>query len=194
MSNARFWFVPMNDIAPAEQRAQLAAKDEVCESGLPASFNVPSKLHQEGIRARHVLALHDGDTVTALARVLALDSAGSMHLRRLPMLEAPELSATPELREVIGDAAAKFKLVIDAVLRDVPASAGVVSAPSAPTKIYTPTGPASNIILYGAPGTSKTHSVCRRPLEGKSALANELAAFVREGFGLIEPVSAEAMA
>ena len=79
MSNARFWFVPLKDIAPAQQQTQLAAKDEVRASDLPASFNVPSKLHQEGIRAGHVLALHDGDTVTALARVLALDNAGSLH-------------------------------------------------------------------------------------------------------------------
>lgn len=165
MSNARFWFVPLKDIAPAQQQSQLAAKDEVRASDLPASFNVPSKLHQEGIRAGHVLALHDGDTVTALARVLALDSAGSLHWRRLPMLEAPELSATPELREVKGDEAAKFKLGIDAVLRDVPASAGPISAPTAPAKVYTPTGPASNVILYGPPGTGKTHSVRRRALE-----------------------------
>src|SRR5262245_27251644 len=102
MSNARFWFVPLKDIAPAEQQARLAAKDEVRASDLPGSYAVPSKLYQEGIRAGHVLALHDGDTVAALARVLALDSAGSLHWRRLPMLEAPELSATPELREVTG--------------------------------------------------------------------------------------------
>ena len=78
MSNARFWFVPLKDIAPAEQQAQLGAKDDVRASDLPASFNVPSKLCGEGIRAGHVLALHDGDTVTSLARVLALDSAGSL--------------------------------------------------------------------------------------------------------------------
>lgn len=77
MSNARFWFVPLKDIAPAEQQAQLAAKEDVRASDLPASFNVPSKLYGEGIRAGHVLALHDGDTIAALARVLALDSAGS---------------------------------------------------------------------------------------------------------------------
>jgi hypothetical protein len=88
----------------------------------PRRSTFPSKLHQEGIRAGHVLALHDGDTVTALARVLALDSAGSLHWRRLPMLEAPELSATPELREVTSTEAQQFKLGIDAVLRDVPAS------------------------------------------------------------------------
>lgn len=165
MSNARFWFVPLKDIAPAGQQTQLAAKEQVRASDLPASFNVPSKLFSEGIRAGHVLALHDGDTVTALARVLALDSAGSLHWHRLPMLEAPELSATPELREVKGDEAAKFKLGIEAVLRDVPASAGPISAPSAPAKAYTPTGPASNVILYGPPGTGKTHSVRRRALE-----------------------------
>jgi hypothetical protein len=165
MSNARFWFAPMKDIAPAEQQAQLAAKDEVRASDLPASFNVPSKLYQEGIRAGHVLALHDGDTVTALARVLALDRAGSLHWRRLPMLEAPELSATPELREVKGDEAAKFKIGIDAILRDVPASAGPTAEPTVPAKSYTPTEPASNIILYGPPGTGKTHSVRRRALE-----------------------------
>jgi hypothetical protein len=165
MSNARFWFVPLKDITPAEQQTQLAATDDVRASDLPPSFNVPSKLYGEGIRAGHVLALHDGDTVTALARVLALDSAGSLHWRRLPMLEAPDLSATPELREVKGDEAAKFKLGIDAVLRDVPASAGSIYAPSAPAKTYTPTAPASNIILYGPPGTGKTHSVRRRALK-----------------------------
>lgn len=165
MSSARFWFVPLKDIAPAEQQAELAAKDEVRAGDLPASFNVPSKLHQEGIRTGHVLALHDGDTVTAMARVLALDSTGSLHWRRLPMLEAPEMSATPELREVTGTEAQQFKLGIEAVLRDVPASTGPVGAPSAPAKTYTPTGPASNIILYGPPGTGKTHSVRRRALE-----------------------------
>ncbi len=122
MSDARFWFVPLKDITPAEQQAQLAAKDEVRATDLPASFNVPSKLHQEGIRVGHVLALHNGETVAALARVLALDSAGLLHWRRLPMLEAPELSATPELREVTSTEAQQFKLGIDAVLRDVPAS------------------------------------------------------------------------
>jgi hypothetical protein len=133
MSNARFWFAPLKDIAPAEQQAQLAAKDEVRETDLPASFNVPSKLRQEGIRAGHVLALHDGDTVTALARVLALDSAGSLHWRRLPMLEAPELSATPELREVTSTEAQQFKLGIDAVLRDVPASSVATTTPATTT-------------------------------------------------------------
>jgi hypothetical protein len=133
MSNARFWFVPLKDIAPAEQQAHLAVKDDVRASDLPASFNVPSKLHQEGIRAGHVLALHDGDTVTALARVLALDSADSLHWRRLPMLEAPELSATPGLREVKGDEAAQFKLGIDAVLRDVPASSLATMMPVSTT-------------------------------------------------------------
>lgn len=130
MSNARFWFVPMKDIAPAEQQAQLAAKDDVRASDLPPSFNVPSKLYGEGIRAGHVLALHDGDRVTALARVLALDGAGTLHWRRLPMLEAPELSATPELREVTGIEAQQFKLGIDAVLRDVPASSLATMTPA----------------------------------------------------------------
>jgi hypothetical protein len=133
MSNARFWFAPLKDIAPAEQQAELAAKDEVRASDLPASFNVPSKLYQEGIRAGHVLALHDGDTVTALARVLALDSAGALHWRRLPMLEAPELSATPELREVTGTEAQQFKVGIDAVLRDVPASGDATTTTASPT-------------------------------------------------------------
>jgi len=166
MSNARFWFVPLKDIAPAEQQAELAAKDEVRASDLPASFNVPSKLFQEGIRAGHVLALHDGDTVTALARVLALDTAGEVQWRRLPMLEAPQLSATPELREVSETEAEQFKLGIEAVLRDVPRSGGDSAAPSAaPAKTHTPTVPASNIILYGPPGTGKTHSVRRRALE-----------------------------
>lgn len=139
MSNARFWFAPLKDIAPAEQQAQLAAKDEVRASDLPASFNVPSKLYQEGIRAGHVLALHDGDTVTALARVLTLDSAGSLHWRRLPMLEAPELSATPELREVTSAEAQQFKLGIDAVLRDVPASS-VATTTTASTTTATASG------------------------------------------------------
>jgi hypothetical protein len=162
MNSARFWFVPLKDIAPADQHAQLAARDEVRASDLPSSYTVPSKLFREGIRAGHVLALHDGVGVTALARVLTLESAGSLHWRRLPMLDAPELSATPELREVKGDEAAKFKLGIDAVLRDVPTSAGPISAPA---KAYVPTGPASNVILYGPPGTGKTHSVRRRALE-----------------------------
>lgn len=178
MSNARFWFVPLKDIAPGEQQAQLAAKDDVRASDLPPSFNVPSKLFSEGIRAGHVLALHDGDAVTALARVLALDSTGSLRWRRLPMLEAPELSATPELREVKGDEAARFKLGIDAVLRDVPASAAPISAPSTAAKVHTPSGPASNVILYGPPGTGKTHSVRRRALEligGASAAIAPLA-------------------
>lgn len=165
MSNARFWFVPLKDIAPAEQQAQLAVRDEVRASDLPESFNVPSKLYQEGIRAGHVLALLHGDTVTGLARVLALDSAGTLHWRRLPMLEAPELSATPELREVNGTEAQQFKIGIDAVLRDLPASDGPIAAPATSAKAYMPTGPASNIILYGPPGTGKTYSVRRRALE-----------------------------
>ena len=143
MSNARFWFVPLKDIAPAEQQAHLAAKDEVRASDLPASFNVPSKLSSEGIRAGHVLALHDGDTVTALARVLALDSAGSLHWRRLPMLEAPELSATPELREVTDTEAQQFKLGIDAVLRDVPASSVATTTPASATPAPAPTARSS---------------------------------------------------
>ena len=165
MSSARFWFVPLKDLAPAEQQAQLAARDEVRASDLPASYAVPSKLFEEGIRVGHVLALHDGDTVTALARVLALDGTGTLHWLRLPMVEAPELSATPELREVTGTEAQQFKLGIDAVLRDVPTSSGPAASPSAPAKTYTPAGPASNIILYGPPGTGKTYSVRRRALE-----------------------------
>lgn len=165
MSSARFWFVPLKDIASAEQQAQLAAKDELRASDLPASYAVPSKLYQEGIRAGHVLALHDGEAVTALARVLALDGASTLHWLRLPMVEAPELSATPELREVTGAEAQQFKLGIDAVLRDVPASTGQTAAPAVPAKSYTSGGPASNIILYGPPGTGKTHSVRRRALE-----------------------------
>lgn len=165
MNTPRFWSVPLKDIAPAEQQAQIAAKDEVGANDLPPSFNVPSRLYQEGIRTGHVLALHDGGTVKALARVLALDSAGTLHWRRLPMLEAPELSATPQLREVTETEAQRFKLGIDAVLRDVPASSGPTAAPAVPAKSDTPTGPASNIILYGPPGTGKTHSVRRRALE-----------------------------
>jgi hypothetical protein len=164
MSSALFWFVPLKDIAPAAQQAQLAAKDEVRASDLPASFNVPSKLLQEGIRAGHVLALHNGDTVTALARLLALDTS-NLHWRRLPMLEAPDLSATPELREISASEAQQFKIGIDAVLRDVPASSVTTATTSAPAKTNTQTGPASNIILYGPPGTGKTHSVRRRALE-----------------------------
>jgi 5-methylcytosine-specific restriction protein B len=80
-----------------------------------------------------VLALLDGGTVTALARVLALDSAGSLHWRRLPMLEAPRLSATPELREVTGDEAAKFKLGIDTVLHGLPATSTASSTPASAT-------------------------------------------------------------
>jgi len=165
MSSARFWFVPLKDVAMSEQQVQVATKDEVHSSDLPAPFNVPSKLRQEGIRTGHVLALHDGDTVVALARVLALDNAGTLHWRRLPMLAAPELSATPELREVTGAEARQFKLGIDAVLRDVPGSNDPNAGPGTPTRRYTPTGPASNIILYGPPGTGKTHSVRRRALE-----------------------------
>ncbi|MDP1917109.1 MAG: AAA family ATPase [Myxococcales bacterium] len=165
MSNARFWFVPLKDIAPAAQQSQLEAKDEVRASDLPTSFNVPSKLYQEGIRAGHLLALHDGNTVTALARVLALDGASTLHWLRLPVVEGPQLSATPELREVTGTEAQQFKLSIDAVLRDVPTSTGPTAPLAGPVKGYTPTGPASNIILYGPPGTGKTHSVRRRALE-----------------------------
>ena len=165
MSNARFWFVPLKDVAPAEQRDQLAARDDVRASDLPPSYAVPSKLFDEGIRAGHVLALHDGDSVVALARVLALDGAGTLHWRRLPMLEAPELSATPELREITAAEAQQFRIGIDAILRDVPAATGTTAAPTAPAKSYTSTGPASNIILYGPPGTGKTHSVRRRALE-----------------------------
>jgi hypothetical protein len=165
MSSARFWFVPLKDVAPAEQRDQLAARDDVRASDLPPSYAVPSKLFDEGIRAGHVLALHNGDSVVALARVLTLDGAGTLHWRRLPMLEAPELSATPELREITAAEAQQFKIGIDAILRDVPAAAGTTATPTAPAKTYTPTGPASNIILYGPPGTGKTHSVRRRALE-----------------------------
>jgi 5-methylcytosine-specific restriction endonuclease McrBC GTP-binding regulatory subunit McrB len=165
MSSARFWFVPLKDLAPAGERAQVAARDEVRASDLPTAYNVPSKLFQEGIRAGHVLALHDGDNVVALARMLALESKGALHWRRLPLLEGPELSATPELREVSLAEAKKFKLGIDAILRDVPISSVSTVEPSPPAKIYTPTGPAANIILYGPPGTGKTHSVRRRALE-----------------------------
>ncbi len=165
MNNARFWYLPLKDVAPAEQRAQLAERDEVHASDLLTSYTVPSKLFEEGIRRGHVLALHDGNSVVSLARVLAIDSAGALHWRRLPMLEAPELSATPELREVTPEEAKQFKIGIEAILRDVPASTVAPPNPSAPVKTYTPTGPASNIILYGPPGTGKTYSVRQRALE-----------------------------
>ena len=164
MSNARFWYLPLTDAAPAELHAQLVAKDEVRAADLPTSYAVPSKLFGEGIRAGHVLALHDGDTVVALARVLALDNAGELHWRRLRMLEAPELSATPGLREVKAEEAQQFKIGIDAVLRDIPTSTSP-TAPSIPTKTYKPSSPATNIILYGPPGTGKTYSVRRRALQ-----------------------------
>jgi hypothetical protein len=70
MSNARFWFVPLKDIAPAQQQALLAAKEDVRASDLPASFNVPSKLHQEGIRAAHLQALCVRARSTAIERGL----------------------------------------------------------------------------------------------------------------------------
>lgn len=41
MSNARFWHVPLKDIAPAEQQAQLAAQEDLRADDLPASFNPP---------------------------------------------------------------------------------------------------------------------------------------------------------
>ena len=162
MSSARFWFLPLKDVAPEALRAELAARDEVRASDLPAAYTVPSKLYQEGIRVGHVLALHDGDKVVSLARVLTLDSAGTLHWRRLPMLESPELSATPELREITAAEAQQFKIGIDAILRDVPATTPEWTRP---VKTYTPPGSASNIILYGPPGTGKTYSVRRRALE-----------------------------
>ena len=165
MSNARFWYLPLKDVAPEEQRAQIAARDEVRGSDLPAAYAVPSKLFQEGIRAGHVLALHDGNKVVALARVLALDGTGTLHWRRLPVLAAATPVAAPELSEIELHEQAKFSVGIDALLRDVPASTVAMTEPSPPAKLYTPTGPASNIILYGPPGTGKTHSVRRRALE-----------------------------
>ena len=119
MSNARFWFVPLKDIAPAEQQVQLAAKEDVHASDLLASFNVPPKPYQEGIRAGHVLALHDGDTVTALARLLALDTS-NLHWRRLPMLEAPGLSAMPEMREISATAAPRSRANLNTIAREDP--------------------------------------------------------------------------
>src|SRR5262249_163471 len=100
MSSARFWYLPLKDVAPEEQRAELAARDEVRASDLPTAYTVPSKLFHEGIRAGHILALHDGEKVVALARMLVLDSGGSLHWRRLPMLTAAEPVATPELSEI----------------------------------------------------------------------------------------------
>ncbi|MCU0656176.1 MAG: AAA family ATPase [Polyangiaceae bacterium] len=69
-----------------------------------------------------MLALHDGDSVKTLARVLAIESPGLLHWHRLPMLEAPRLSAATELREVESTEARQFKIGIDAILRDAPAS------------------------------------------------------------------------
>jgi hypothetical protein len=165
MSNARFWYLPLKDVVPEERRAHLAARDEVQASDLPASYAVPSKLFQEGIRAGHVLALHDGHKVVALARVLALDGAGTLHWRRLPLLTAAEPVATPELSEIEAHEQAKFSVGVEALLRDVPASPVATGVPSELTKTYTPTRAASNIILYGPPGTGKTYSMRRRALE-----------------------------
>lgn len=165
MSNARFWYLPLKDVAPEGQHSELAERDEVRASDLFEPYNVPFKLFGEGIRAGHVLALHDGDKVVALARVLALDEAGSLHWRRLPMLTAAEPVAAPELSEIEPHEQAKFTVGIEALLRDVPASIVGKSEPPPPAKTYTPTGPASNTILYGPPGTGKTYSVRRRALE-----------------------------
>ena len=163
-SKSKFWYLPLKDVAPEARYAAIAGRDEVRETDLPRSYGVPAKLYREGIRAGHVLALHDGDEVVALARVLALDSAGTLHWRRLPMLTAAEPVATPELSEVEPHEQAKFTLGIDALLRDVPASI-LVAGDSSSVTTYAPTDPASNIILYGPPGTGKTHNVRRRALE-----------------------------
>ena len=41
MSSARFWFLPLKDVTRAEQQAQLAAREDVRASDLPASYAVP---------------------------------------------------------------------------------------------------------------------------------------------------------
>ena len=164
MSKPKFWFVPIKHIAFPEQQSAIAAMDEVHASDLPASYSVPSKLYQEGIRPGHLLALVDSNTecVTALARVLELDRSGTLHWLRLPLLKPPTFSAEPELRLVTAQEADRFRIGIDALLRDA-RTVGI--GPEELVAIPTPAlGTAKNIILYGPPGTGKTYHARRRAL------------------------------
>jgi hypothetical protein len=145
MNSARFWFVPLKDIAPTELRAKLAAMEEVRAGDLPASFTVAAKLHSVGIRAGDVLALLDDAVVSALARVVALESPSTLHWRRLPILEPPKLYAEPALREVTNSEAAQFRLGIDAILCDMPAS-------TSGTMLEHPTPPTGGRFWKVAPG------------------------------------------
>lgn len=162
-AQARFWYVPLKDVAPEDERASIAARDEVTAGDLPSDYAVPGKLFREGIRPGHILALCDGDKVAALARVLELDEKGTLYWRRLPLLTAAKPVAIPELSEVEPHEQTQFSVGIDALLRDVPFAPQLSVTPE--PKSYSPSGPPSNIILYGPPGTGKTHSVRARALE-----------------------------
>jgi hypothetical protein len=164
MSNARFWYLPLKDVAPEEAHASLALRDEVTADDLPASYTVPFKLFDEGIRAGDMLALHDGETVVALARVLALDGKGTLRWRRLPMLEAARPVAAPEISEIEPYEQKEFTIGVDALLQDVSVDASSLEAAASP-KNTAFAGSAANIILYGPPGTGKTYGVRRRTLE-----------------------------
>jgi hypothetical protein len=167
MSSARFWYLPLKDVAPEQERAQLAAREEIDADDLRTEYAVPAKLFHEGIRAGDVLALHDGDKVVALARVLALDNLGALHWRRLPLLTASTPVATPELSEVEAHEREKFTVGIDALLRDLPATSSAASSSAVVLPgpaVLPPSGPTRNLILYGPPGTGKTFSVVDRAL------------------------------
>lgn len=162
-STSKFWYVPLKDVADADARTAIAARDKVFAADLPAHYAVPGKLFREGIRPGHILALHDGDEVAALARVLELDEKGTLHWRRLPLLTAAKPVATPELSEVKLHEQTQFSVGIDALLSDVPFAPQLSVTPE--PKSYSPSGPPSNVILYGPPGTGKTYSVRARALE-----------------------------
>lgn len=158
----KFWYVPLKDIVPAEDYDMITTSDTITASQLPEGYNVPFKLFKRGIRSGHLLALHNGDQVVALARVLQLDNASTLCWRRLPLLSAAQPVSTPELSEVKDYEQAKFSVGIDALLRDVPFAQALSNTVELP---YSPMRPPENIILYGPPGTGKTYSVRARALE-----------------------------
>jgi hypothetical protein len=142
---ARFWYVPVSEVAHDDHEAALL--DSYVDEHVLQPY-APQRLRQEGVQNGDILALIAGTTVLGLARVIQCDGS-ALRWWRLDTEKQSDLPSQPALGEVPESEAKQFSFGVRTLLQDVnrpmPAPHGTGSKPR-------------NIILYGAPGTGKTFS------------------------------------